>query len=154
MNTADKSLMQMDDALKRRFVFEELMPDNDLLEKELKKNNVPNAEDYSKILRRINEKITGNGKNPEAMIQFRDRQIGHSYFWKLQNDDDLQKVIKYDIIPLLQDYFYGDYSKIREILSKEKDNEFSIIGKDNRTTDLVNDVSQSSKLREKLLEIL
>ena len=154
MNTADKSLMQMDDALKRRFVFEELMPDTDLLKNELKKNNVPNAEDYSKILRRINEKITGNGKNPEAMVQFRDRQIGHSYFWKLQNDDDLQKVIKYDIIPLLQDYFYGDYSKIREILSKEKDNEFSIIGKDNRTTDLVNDVSQSSKLREKLLEIL
>ena len=154
MNTADKSLMQMDDALKRRFVFEELMPDTDLLEKKLKKNNVPNAEDYSKILRRINEKITGNGKNPEAMVQFRDRQIGHSYFWKLQNDDDLQKVIKYDIIPLLQDYFYGDYSKIREILGNQKDNEFSIIGKDNRTTDLVNDVSQSSKLREKLLEIL
>ena len=130
------------------------MPDTDLLEKELKKNNVPYAENYSTILRRINEKITGDEKDDEAMVQFRDRQIGHSYFWKLQNDDDLQKVIKYDIIPLLQDYFYGDYSKIREILSKEKDNEFSIIGKDNRTTDLVNDVSQSSKLREKLLEIL
>ncbi len=154
MNTADKSLMQMDDALKRRFVFEEIMPDTDLLEKELKENNVPNAEDYSKILRRINEKITGDGKNPEAMIQFRDRQIGHSYFWKLRNDDDLQKIIKYDVIPLLQDYFYGDYNKIREILGNEKDNEFLIIGEDNRTTDLVNDVSQSKKLREKLLEIL
>jgi 5-methylcytosine-specific restriction enzyme B len=154
MNTADKSLMQMDDALKRRFVFEELMPDTDLLEKELKKNNVPNAEDYSKILRRINEKITGDGKNPEAMVQFRDRQIGHSYFWKLENDDDLQKVIKYDIIPLLQDYFYGDYGKMREILGNEKDDKFTIIGKDNRTTDLVNGISQSSKLREVLLDIL
>ena len=154
MNTADKSLMQMDDALKRRFVFEELMPDTDLLEKELKKNNVPYAENYSTILRRINEKITGDEKDDEAMVQFRDRQIGHSYFWKLQNDDDLQKVIKYDIIPLLQDYFYGDYSKIREILGKDEKYEFSIIGKNNRTTDLVNDVSQSSKLREELLEIL
>jgi len=154
MNTADKSLMQMDDALKRRFVFEELMPDTDLLEKELKKNNVPHAENYSTILKRINEKITGDEKDDEAMIQFRDRQIGHSYFWKLQNDDDLQKVIKYDIIPLLQDYFYGDYSKIREILGNEKADKFTIIGKDNRTTPLVNDVSQSSKLREELLDIL
>jgi len=158
MNTADKSLMQMDDALKRRFVFEELMPDTALLKKHLEENGVTNASEYSNILKRINKKILEKGNENEneneRMKQFRDRQIGHSYFWKLQNDDDLQKVIKYDIIPLLQDYFYGDYSKIREILSKEKDNEFSIIGKDNRTTDLVNDVSQSSKLREKLLEIL
>jgi DNA polymerase III delta prime subunit len=154
MNTADKSLMQMDDALKRRFVFEELMPDTKLLEEELTKNKISNSKDYSKILKRINEKITGDGKNDEAMIQFRDRQIGHSYFWKLQNDDDLQKVIKYDIIPLLQDYFYGDYSKIREILGNKKDDEFTIIGKDNRTTDLVNDISQSHELRKKLLEIL
>jgi DNA polymerase III delta prime subunit len=154
MNTADKSLMQMDDALKRRFVFEELMPDTKLLEEELTKNKISNSKDYSKILKRINEKITGDGKKDEAMIQFRDRQIGHSYFWKLQNDDDLQKVIKYDIIPLLQDYFYGDYSKIREILGNKKDDEFTIIGKDNRTTDLVNDISQSHELRQKLLKIL
>jgi 5-methylcytosine-specific restriction protein B len=130
------------------------MPDTKLLEEELTKNKISNSKDYSKILKRINEKITGDGKKDEAMIQFRDRQIGHSYFWKLQNDDDLQKVIKYDIIPLLQDYFYGDYSKIREILGNKKDGEFTIIGKDNRTTDLVNDISQSHELRKKLLEIL
>ena len=130
------------------------MPDTKLLEEELTKNKISNSKDYSKILKRINEKITGDGKKDEAMIQFRDRQIGHSYFWKLQNDDDLQKVIKYDIIPLLQDYFYGDYSKIREILGNKKYDEFTIIGKDNRTTYLVNDISQSHELRKKLLKIL
>ena len=163
MNTADKSLMQMDDALKRRFVFEELMPDTDLLEKELKKNNVPKADDYSKILKRINKKITGDGKNSreskEALIQFRDRQIGHSYFWNIGKennpDEDLQSIIKYDIIPLLQDYFYGNYELVRKILGKEEDEKesFDIIGKDNRTTELVNDISKSSDLKNYLLEI-
>ena len=161
MNTADKSLMQMDDALKRRFVFEELMPDTKLLENQLReKNKVANASDYSGILKRINEKIIGKGNEDEKerMKQFRDRQIGHSYFWNIGKegnpDDDLQKIIKYDVIPLLQDYFYGDYAEIRKILSK-KDNEkdVSIINSDNRPTNLVTDVSQKKNLRNALTEI-
>jgi MoxR-like ATPase len=161
MNTADKSLMQMDDALKRRFVFEELMPDTKLLENQLREENkVANASDYSNILKRINEKILGKGNEDEKerMKQFRDRQIGHSYFWNIGKegnpDDDLQKIIKYDVIPLLQDYFYGDYTEIRKILSK-KDNEkdVSIINSDNRPTNLVTDVSQKENLRNALTEI-
>ena len=165
MNTADKSLMQMDDALKRRFVFEELMPDTKLLLDHLKENNVTNAEYYSNILNRINEKILGTGTEKEftKTKQFRDRQIGHSYFWdickdgKSDPDDDLQNIIKYDIIPLLQDYFYGDYSQIQKIFSKKnsdddyKDNE--IIGDDNRPTELVTKKSKSKLLRETLSEI-
>ena len=157
MNTADKSLMQMDDALKRRFAFEELMPDYSQLSAELLKREIPYAEEYVKILTRINEKITGDGKDNDLMKQFRDRQIGHSYFWNIGKDDrdpddDLQKVFKYDIIPLLQDYFYGDYSKIREILGKK--GEFAIIDENNRTTNLINDIKQCTELRAKLLDIL
>ena len=157
MNTADKSLMQMDDALKRRFAFEELMPDYSQLSAELLKREIPYAEEYVKILTRINEKITGDGKDNDLMKQFRDRQIGHSYFWNIGKDDrdpddDLQKVFKYDIIPLLQDYFYGDYSKIREILGKK--GEFAIIDENNRTTNLINDIEQCTELRAKLLDIL
>ena len=93
------------------------------------------------------------------MIQFRDRQIGHSYFWNIGKennpDEDLQSIIKYDIIPLLQDYFYGNYELVRKILGKEEDEKesFDIIGKDNRTTELVNDISKSSDLKNYLLEI-
>ena len=156
MNTADKSLMQMDDALKRRFVFEELMPDTDVLLEHLKEKNITHAKNYSQILKRINEKILGkgNGNESERMKQFRDRQIGHSYFWDLSNDDDLQTVMKYDIIPLLQDYFYGDYNEIRQILGKGFDGkDTTIIGEDNRPTELVNDKSKNIQLKEKLLEI-
>ncbi|MDC0208718.1 AAA family ATPase [Nitrosopumilus sp.] len=156
MNTADKSLMQMDDALKRRFVFEELMPDTDVLLEHLKEKNIVHAKNYSQILKRINEKILGkgNGNESERMKQFRDRQIGHSYFWDLANDDDLQTVMKYDIIPLLQDYFYGDYNEIRKILGKGFDGkDATIIGEDNRPTELVNDKSKNTQLKEKLLEI-
>ena len=89
------------------------------------------------------------------MKQFRDRQIGHSYFWNIGKegnpDDDLQKIIKYDVIPLLQDYFYGDYAEIRKILSKKNDKkDVSIINSDNRPTNLVTDVSQKENLRKAL----
>lgn len=149
MNTADKSLMQMDDALKRRFVFEELMPDTTALLEHLKKEKVANAEDYKKILDRINEKILGKGKDDyeQKMKQFRDRQIGHSYFWEIKNDENLQSVIKYDIIPLLQDYFYGDYNEIKKILGDK------IISDDSRSTNLVIDKSKANELKTELLKI-
>jgi len=94
-----------------------------------------------KILDRINDKIIGKGTEDtdQKMKQFRDRQIGHSYFWDVKNDENLQFVIKYKIIPLLQDYFYGDYSEIRNILTEK------IIDKDNHLTDLVNDREKAEK---------
>lgn len=149
MNTADKSLMQMDDALKRRFVFEELMPDTNSLLEHLKKEGVVNAEDYKKILDKINDKILGKGEedSEQKMKQFRDRQIGHSYFWKIKDDENLQSVIKYDIIPLLQDYFYGDYNEIRKILGDK------IISEDNRPTNLITDKSKANELKAELLKI-
>ena len=57
------------------------MPDYSQLSAELLKREIPNAEEYVKILTRINEKITGDGKDNDLMKQFRDRQIGHSYFF-------------------------------------------------------------------------
>ena len=46
----------------------------------------------------------------------RDHRIGHSYFLGIESADDLMNVFKYKIIPLLQEYFYGNYEKMGLVL--------------------------------------
>ena len=48
----------------------------------------------------------------------RDHTIGHSYFIGLKNQDDLKGVFKDKVVPLLQEYFYGDYGKIGLVLGE------------------------------------
>jgi len=168
MNTADRSVEALDTALRRRFVFEELMPkpeminslfedsllndcvkyDNigfdhkdwtevennyiDLLPKkayfdfQTEVNKTPAPRDYTfykkkwddanvviiscKILATINERI-------EVLIN-RDHLIGHAYFMGKYTWESLQITFYKNIIPLLQEYFYGDYGKIGLVLGK------------------------------------
>jgi hypothetical protein len=107
MNTADKSLIQMDTALRRRFTFMELMPDYELpqIDRKIGKINL------AKLLEELNKKIRNQN--------LRDKQIGHSYFMNITNISELQRVFKYEIIPLLQDYFYDDYALLEKILGKK-----------------------------------
>lgn len=105
MNTADRSIQVLDTALRRRFVFEEMMPDYSVI----------SNEDANHILRAINNRIRAL-LNP-------DRQIGHSYFFNIPKsaaDSNIQilKAIRYKIIPLLQEYFYNDIEKIRFVLGE------------------------------------
>ncbi|WP_291092568.1 hypothetical protein [Empedobacter sp. UBA6745] len=48
----------------------------------------------------------------------KDHQIGHSYFISVANFTDLKSVFKNKIVPLLQEYFFGDYGKIGLIIGK------------------------------------
>ena len=64
--------------------------------------------DLSKLLKTINKRI-------ELLID-KDHQIGHSYFIGIQNIVDLQRTFKDKIIPLLEEYFYGDFGKIGLVL--------------------------------------
>ena len=105
MNTADRSVEALDTALRRRFVFEELMPQPELL-------GHISFEGFNlrELLQCINERI-------EALLD-RDHCIGHSYFIKLKGGDieALKQAFQNKIIPLLQEYFYHDYEKIALIL--------------------------------------
>lgn len=99
MNTADRSVEALDTALRRRFTFKEMMPNPGLL-----------SVDYQDILTTINQRI--------EVLKDREHQIGHSYFMDVENEDDLKDVFYDKIIPLLQEYFYGDYEKIQLVLGE------------------------------------
>ncbi|MCB9197533.1 MAG: AAA family ATPase [Flavobacteriales bacterium] len=106
MNTADRSVEALDTALRRRFEFEEVMPDPSLL-----KNREVSGIDLTKLLETINNRI-------EVLVD-RDHTIGHSYFWEVETPEQLRAAFKNKVIPLLQEYFYGDYGKIGLVLGKE-----------------------------------
>ena len=103
MNTADRSVEALDTALRRRFSFVEMMPNVSLLES--KEINGINLKD---VLSTINDRI-------EILID-RDHTIGHSYFMNINNSKELKLAFKDKIVPLLQEYFYGDYGKIGLVL--------------------------------------
>ena len=105
MNTADRSVEALDTALRRRFVFEEVMPDPVLL-----KDITFDGFNLEQLLTAINDRV-------EVLLD-RDHTIGHSYFIKLKSGDrvGLSNVFKNNIIPLLQEYFYNDYEKIALVL--------------------------------------
>lgn len=104
MNTADRSVEALDAALRRRFSFEEMPPNYDLEEL----NRVIGGVQLSNLLKIINGRI--------EMLLDKDHLIGHSYFVKVKNIQDLQLAFQNKIIPLLQEYFFGDYGKIGLIL--------------------------------------
>jgi 5-methylcytosine-specific restriction protein B len=117
MNTADRSIALLDVALRRRFGFIEMNPDFDVLAAYVKNNSdnfengVLNMLDKSqKAILKINTKICSD----KAIG--RDKQIGHSFLFKVNTIDDLILVWRHEILPLLEEYCYGDYSKINQML--------------------------------------
>jgi len=111
MNTADRSVEALDTALRRRFSFEEILPMPDLIATngKLKENNgVLENINLPELLKIINLRI-------EKLLD-NDHQIGHSYFMQVSNLFELKKVFRNKIIPLLQEYFFGDYGKIGLVL--------------------------------------
>ncbi len=109
MNTADRSLTLMDTALRRRFDFIEMMPDADLV------NGNFDGIDVKKILELINQRI--------EVLYDREHLIGHSFLMNINSLDELRNAFKNKILPLLEEYFYDDFEKIRQVLN-DKDGNF------------------------------
>ena len=103
MNTADRSIQLLDAALRRRFVFLEMMPDPDH-----EGVGTVGGVDCRRLLRAMNERI--------ALLLDREHQIGHTYFLNLRSLEGLADVFRNRILPLLQEYFFDDWSKIRAVL--------------------------------------
>lgn len=124
MNTADRSIAAIDTALRRRFRFREMMPDAEVL-KGISVEDIS----VSDMLARMNKRI--------VVLYDREHTIGHAYFIPLRDNptiEQLAEVFENSIVPLLQEYFYEDYEKIRLVLgdnNKENKEEQFIVAAEN-----------------------
>ncbi|MCU4120669.1 McrB family protein [Variovorax sp. N23] len=126
MNTADRSLALLDTALRRRFEFVSVMPD---ARDEpgaplagLRVNIGGQSIHVPRMLDAINQRI--------QMLFDRDHCIGHAYFTPLARIPDgderlvaLQQVFRIRILPLLEEYFFEDWQKIRLVLGDNQKQE-------------------------------
>ncbi|MDD4310597.1 MAG: AAA family ATPase [Candidatus Cloacimonetes bacterium] len=104
MNTADRSVEALDTALRRRFSFREMTPEYDLL-----KGSEYEGIRLNSLLEKINLRIEG--------LLDKDHAIGHSYFLKVSKGECTLKAVFFnEIIPLLQEYFYGNFGRIEMVL--------------------------------------
>ncbi|WP_254105391.1 AAA family ATPase [Aliivibrio fischeri] len=130
MNTADRSLAMMDTALRRRFDFIEMMP-----KPELFNNKQIKGIDLTWLLNALNKRI-------EALYD-REHTLGHAFLFPAYNEQDedkafelLKVAFKNKIIPLLEEYFYDDWNKIRLVLGdNQKSDELRFVKEHNESYD-------------------
>lgn len=120
MNTADRSLAALDTALRRRFEFVPIFPDSrDDEGAPLHGLRVKAGE----VLIHVPNMLAAMNERIEALYD-RDHSIGHAYFESLKyvrNEEEglpvLAQIFRNRIIPLLEEYFFEDWEKIRLVLA-------------------------------------
>ena len=125
MNTADRSLALMDTALRRRFDFVEMMPDYEVFSEYGQLNCGGMQVDLAKLLKTMNQRIT--------TLYDREHTLGHAFFIPVielikvgQHQDALSALaqcFQHKIIPLLAEYFFEDWQKIRLVLGDNQKSE-------------------------------
>lgn len=98
MNSTDKSIATIDIALRRRFTFLKMKPNLELIDND----------EARVLMQELNIFINDNIGE--------DYMLGHSYF--MGNNIDLEFIKEYKIKPLLEEYFYSDDEKLKEVLEK------------------------------------
>ncbi|CCQ36742.1 AAA-type ATPase domain protein [Natronomonas moolapensis 8.8.11] len=121
MNTADRSIALVDAAIRRRFRFRHFPPNCEVLYDELgfdgeqdvkTKASVEEGEDLGALsilaLSAINERIRDSGNLGKG------KQVGHSYLIGGTTDERLVESWKNEILPLLDEYYFGDMERLKE----------------------------------------
>ncbi|MEQ1564189.1 MAG: AAA family ATPase [Myxococcota bacterium] len=114
MNTADRSIALMDIALRRRFTFEEMQPSAKVIKEVLgaktadKQVHPAIIELIVQLFERINDRL--------RYLYDREHQIGHAYFLKVRTLDNLRETMALKVLPLLQEYFFGQWEKLAMVL--------------------------------------
>lgn len=112
MNTADRSLAMLDYALRRRFAFFEFSPAFETEGFRTYRQEKSNKK-FDNLIAAI-EKLNVAIENDDTLG--RGFRIGHSYFCTESEIDDmwLNAVITYEIVPLLNEYWFDEPSKVRD----------------------------------------
>jgi len=100
MNSADKSISLIDTALRRRFDFIEIAPNESLIENSM----------LRKILKALNKELL-------TELDSSDLLIGHAYFIN-KTESDLVNIMNRNIIPLLYEYFHDNERKVKSVVNK------------------------------------
>jgi hypothetical protein len=106
MNTADRSVGHIDYAIKRRFAFVDVLPDEEVI-KTVKGKELFNLVAKLFVIEKDGEKV--NSDFLASDFDYKEVQLGHSYFLLKEGTDDEQKIelqmrLKYEIIPILNEY--------------------------------------------------
>jgi hypothetical protein len=107
MNSADRSIALIDTALRRRFTFFEYTADSTLLSEDVEGISLQG------LVQMMNSRI-------EFLLD-KDHLLGHAYFINVATKNDLCSAFRNKVIPLLEEYFYGDYEKIQLVLGDNKE---------------------------------
>jgi 5-methylcytosine-specific restriction protein B len=113
MNTSDRSIALLDSALRRRFGFVELLPDPSVLK---------DAQAGGVVLKRLLSTL--NQRLVQALPHgARNLQVGHSFFQRdgspLNDFADFRRVMRHEVVPLLQEYCYDQPKALLDILGNK-----------------------------------
>lgn len=164
MNTADRSLALVDAAIRRRFGFVPFPPDYEALRSEfgfetaddvdqaLQEDGTDNLQALSlEAIRGLNQVILGRQDLGKG------KQIGHSYLFDCSSEAALVRAWKYEILPLLEEYFHGSFQDLTETLFAV-DHAHYLFDMDQRTVQRTFapevDLSEAEALRTVLEEVV
>ena len=123
MNTADRSLALLDYALRRRFAFYDLKPAFEKKGFKDYQDNISNSKFDSviEVIEKLNEEISKPDSLGEGFC------IGHSFFCNLDDlssdviELKLKMIVKFEIIPLLKEYWFDEPKKVEDWSKKLTD---------------------------------
>lgn len=119
MNTADRSIAMLDIALRRRFSFGDMYPDEEAFEKLENEYDVESGSEKNPLalsIKRLKE-INDNIRKEDKLG--RDKMVGQSYLYQLDNKEDwntTKRVWFHEIFPLLEEYCWDDEGILRNIV--------------------------------------